>query len=200
MSELELRKATAEDVPVLSRVLARAFADDPFYQWMMRRDRKRETYAHLFHETALRRISLPEDEVYTTTALHGAALWAPPGAWKMGLWQELALFPQIVRCTGASRILQVLSGTNRILAHHPRAPHYYLFILGVDPSAQGRGVGRALLRPILERCDRERQPAYLETTKESNIAFYQACGFKVTGEITVPYDGPKIWFMWRDPA
>lgn len=200
MEDLTIRKATEEDVPTLGHVLARAFEDDPFLRFLMHKDDQRQRYGHLFHEVALRRIGLPQGEVYTTSELRGAALWTPPGAWKMGAWQQLGMLPTFVRCTGLARMLKVVLGTHVVLRRHPLPPHYYLFILGVDPSSQGRGIGRALLRPILDRCDRERAPAYLETAKESNIAFYQACGFRVTGEVGVPYGGPRVWLMWRAPG
>jgi hypothetical protein len=51
---------------------------------------------------------------------------------------------------------------------------------------------------VLDRCDREGLGAYLESSKEKNIPYYQRFGFTVTGEITLP-DGPNVWPMWRDP-
>src|SRR5262249_38331597 len=95
-------------------------------------------------------------------------------------------------------------------------PHWYLAFLGTDPSAQGQGLGPAIMRPVLEQCDsdgvaaylessKEDQPnmqagtpAYLESSKESNISFYERFGFKVIGEHRLP-GGPKVWPMWRDP-
>jgi ribosomal protein S18 acetylase RimI-like enzyme len=78
-------------------------------------------------------------------------------------------------------------------------PHCYLAILGVDPEAQRRGLGSRLLRPVLARCDRERVPAYLESSKEANIAFYERHGFAVTDEVALPR-GPRLWLMWRRPC
>ena len=40
-------------------------------------------------------------------------------------------------------------------AKHPREPHWYLALLGVDPDHQGRGFGSHLMQPVLTRCDRE---------------------------------------------
>ena len=81
---------------------------------------------------------------------------------------------------------------------HPEEPHWYLAVLGTAPEHQGKGVGSALISPILQKCDAEGVPAYLESSKESNIPFYQRHGFEVTGEIKVK-NGPTLWPMWRDP-
>jgi hypothetical protein len=51
---------------------------------------------------------------------------------------------------------------------------------------------------VLDDCDRNEVGAYLESSKESNLAFYGRHGFRVTDELTLP-DGPVIWSMWRDP-
>jgi ribosomal protein S18 acetylase RimI-like enzyme len=83
---------------------------------------------------------------------------------------------------------------------HPKGPpHWYLGVLGTRKKAQGRGVGSSLLAPVLDRCDDEGIPAYLESSKHSNIAFYRRHGFEVTGEIPLPFGGPSVWSMWRDP-
>ena len=69
---------------------------------------------------------------------------------------------------------------------HPRDPHYYLAVLGTDPDEQGRGIGSALIQPVLETCDRDEVPAYLESSKERNIDFYARHGFRVTDELVLP--------------
>ena len=54
------------------------------------------------------------------------------------------------------------------------------------------------MAPVLEICDRQRVPAYLEATSERNRELYLRHAFEVTGEINVP-DGPTLWCMWRTP-
>ena len=72
-------------------------------------------------------------------------------------------------------------------------------MLGTEPSAQGRGIGSALMAPMIERCEAEGLPAYLESSKESNLAFYHRQGFEVTREFPVHGGrGPSMWFMWRN--
>ena len=101
----------------------------------------------------------------------------------------------------------LVNGTNRLTGMrlldavdraHPHEPHWYLAVLGVDPSMQGRGLGRALLEPVLDRCDEQFEPAYLETQKPDNLPFYERFGFRVVGEVSVA-GSPTMWRMWRDP-
>jgi predicted N-acetyltransferase YhbS len=82
----------------------------------------------------------------------------------------------------------------------PAEPLWYLDQLGVDPSRQGGGLGRALVQFGLERAAAAGLPAFLETAKEPNLGFYASLGFSVVDEGTVPDGGPRIWFMRRDPA
>lgn len=196
---LEVRKAAPADVPALTGVLARAFDDDPMANWFVAQDDRRAERLQHMHRIELEKISLPHGEVYTTSGLHGAALWAPPGKWKMGLLQQLALLPAMLKAVTLRRAPMVLSGVGAVEKRHPETQHWYLFVLGADTPHQGKGVGSALLQPVLQRCDRDGVPAYLESSKEKNLPLYERHGFRVTGEMTVPHGGPKIWLMWRDP-
>jgi GNAT superfamily N-acetyltransferase len=81
---------------------------------------------------------------------------------------------------------------------HPVEPHYYLFLLGTRPEWQGRGLGSSLMAPVLQTCDRDRVPAYLEATSERNVPLYLRHGFDVTADIQVP-GGQRMWPMWRTP-
>ena len=197
--DVEVRKVTAEDVPRLNAVLARAFDDDPFANWFVLQDKRRARRIYDFMDVGLRQMTLPHGECYTTPDLQGAALWTPPGKWKLGMLQQLLLIPSMVKCAGWKRIPKVMGGVSAIEKKHPAVPHYYLMVLGTEPDLQGRGIGSQLLAPILARCDQERMPAYLESSKEKNLPLYERNGFKVTEEFTIPDGGPKLWLMWRDP-
>jgi ribosomal protein S18 acetylase RimI-like enzyme len=82
-------------------------------------------------------------------------------------------------------------------AHHPREPHYYLQFIGVRPEFQGTGIGSALLRAVLDGCDREGAAAYLEADEWSRL-LYEKHGFEASAEIRLP-KGPSFWPMWRAP-
>ena len=97
-----------------------------------------------------------------------------------------------------------LVGTRKVAfvdRRHPAdLPHWYLHYLGASPESQGRGLGSALLAPVLERCDREGLPAFLETSTPRARALYSRHGFEVSGRFDLPGGGPPIWQMWREPS
>jgi ribosomal protein S18 acetylase RimI-like enzyme len=84
--------------------------------------------------------------------------------------------------------------------HHAPERHYYLFVLGVEPELQGRGIGGQLMRPVLDICDREGLPAYLETALEIDVKFYTKHGYQVVEEIVPAPTAPKLWLMKRPPV
>jgi ribosomal protein S18 acetylase RimI-like enzyme len=85
----------------------------------------------------------------------------------------------------------------RIERRHPETAHWYLSELGVRPQSQGRGLGSRLMFEMLARCDRERVPAYLESSTERSRALYERHGFQTTEVIRMPRGGPPLWLMWR---
>jgi GNAT superfamily N-acetyltransferase len=193
-----VRRAGADDVPALGAMLARAFLEDPVAAWAFKPAGVRESALERFQATRLRQL-LDHGEVWRTDDLSCAALWAAPGRWRPKPREEA----QVARCFLHPRLITRLPltavGWQLLERRHPSTPeHWYLAVLGTDPSAQGRGLGSAVLSTMLEQCDRDGVPAYLESSKERNIDFYARHGFRVTGEIRL-LRGPPMWPMWRDP-
>lgn len=192
-----MRRATAADVPALARMLTRAFLDDPVAAWSCRPEALRPRVLERFQATRLRQL-LDEQEVWTTPQLSTAALWAPPKRWKNTPRQDLALARSLLHPRLLARAPLVASGFLGIERRHPHhPPHWYLAVLGTEPAAQGQGLGSAVLAPVLAQCDADGIGAYLESSKERNIAFYARHGFRVTAELRLPR-GPRIWAMWRE--
>jgi GNAT superfamily N-acetyltransferase len=196
----DIRKTTQADLGPVARTLALAFENDPHFAWIVREPQTRLERLERAFTLFARRLWLPHDEGYTHERLAGAALWMPPDTWHVGLLTQLLMGPATFRILrrDTPRLLRAL---NFIERRHPRSPaHWYLPIIGVSPAWQGRGYGAALLRPVLERCDREQTPAYLEASTPRNRALYERHGFRVLEECTYAADAPPMWMMWREPA
>lgn len=191
-----VRTATEGDVPRMVDALTAAFDDDPVINWFVRDDELRTTAMAGFFDIATRHLTLPHGEVYTTSAATGAALWAPPGRWDLGPDEVEPLLPDLAAAFGDAKFERSLEGMALMDAHHPDEPHFYLLLLGVRPGLQNRGIGSALLRTVLQRCDADGLPAYLEATSPRNVALYERHGFAVSEVLRLP-SGPPLWLMWR---
>jgi GNAT superfamily N-acetyltransferase len=193
-----VRRATARDIPALAAMLARAFLDDPVASWAWRPDRLRLGALERFQAVRLRQL-LAGEEVWTNDELTCAALWAPPGRWHSSLRETAELVPSFLHPRLFMRMPMVALGWEKLERAHPhKPPHLYLALLGTEPEAQGRGLGSAVLAPVLEQCDSDGVGAYLESSKKRNIDFYARHGFRVLDEIHL-LRGPTMWKMWRDP-
>jgi GNAT superfamily N-acetyltransferase len=180
----------------MASALADAFDDDPVMAWLFPSPSKRHKRLTRWFTIEGGR-HLRHDEVWTDDAVSGASYWDPPGEWRMTPGQIVRMLPSALPALGL-RIPIALRGLTRVEKVHPEEPHYYLAVLGTAAAAQGKGVGSALLAPVLDRCDAEGLPAYLESSKEKNLPFYARHGFEETGTVDLP-KGPRVWTMWRKP-
>jgi ribosomal protein S18 acetylase RimI-like enzyme len=200
---IEVRRARETDIPVLAEVLARAFAEDPALSYFTQRDERQHERMVAGMEAMLRYGSARLSDTYTTADLAGAAIWTPPGYSGLGLREWPGMLRKSLFMCGWRGLVTIRSARRVLderLARHIPEPNYYLSVIGVDPAGQGQGVGSALMRPILERCDREHVPASLATNLERNVRLYERHGFRVVDEVPIPKTTIPTWFMRRDPA
>ena len=192
-----VHQANGEDIGPVADSLARAFDDDPVMAWLFGEDRDRRLgrLRRFFRQEGRRHVG--HDGVFTNDGRQGAAMWAPPDEWRVGFLDIVRMVPVMLPALGP-RLRRALGGLDKMERAHPRAPHWYLAFLGTDPAHQGRGVGRSLVEPVLERCDATGLGAYLESSKPQNVPYYERFGFAATGQIDLP-GGPPLWPMWRDP-
>ncbi|UQA59294.1 GNAT family N-acetyltransferase [Polyangium aurulentum] len=127
----------------------------------------------------------------------GASLSFSPGQWPVGLrgqgWMTLSGLG-----VGLRGSLRYLTYERHTAHHHITEPHFYLFVLGVEPRLQGRGIGAALLRSFTARADAASKPCYLETDRISSVRLYERHGFEVMREIDIaPLGGLHMWLMRR---
>jgi ribosomal protein S18 acetylase RimI-like enzyme len=201
---INTRPARKADITELSHALGRAFYDDPVSIWIMPDDKTRAAHLRKFFAGITRHHHLAgggAEVASDGSTIGAAALWDPPGRWKQSAREQLMMLPSFLlgfgfRMTTGRKLGELLE---RMKQHHPEEPHWYLAVLGSDTVVRGKGYGHALMRSRLDRVDAEHAPAYLESSKYQNIAYYQRFGFEVTGELVVPNGGPTVWPMWRAP-
>ena len=193
-----VRPATRTDRAAIVRVFSAAFYDDPLMRWVFPHTGRRAG--------ALRRLYAMEVDTYlenglvfVTATRDAAATWLAPGQ-KESLRPRTALrhLPAFVAAAGPLRAIQALRTFSLSEGKKPTEPHYYLGTVGVASSAQGQGLGSALLAAVLPRIDDEAMPTYLLSSNASNVPLYERFGFRVLEEVQLPRGGPPLWPMYRD--
>lgn len=188
--------ASVDDAALLAAPLARAFHDDPMFAWILPDATTRTASLETFFGALARHVFLPAGKSVRLPDHAGAALWLPPG---VGTSRPGSVFavPGILGALG-TRLIAALPLFLEMELAHPHEEHHYLGVLGIDPSSQGKGLSKPLLAPTLARADGEAKPAYLETAKETNVAYYRRFGFEVKKEVRLK-DAPPLWCMLRPP-
>lgn len=192
----DLRRATPGDWQRVADITAEAFAEDPVNNWVFG---KFPPIRSMFRVMA-RDVYLPAGQCYLHKA-GGATMWMPPGSHSAPstLMQVKFAFGQLRHGTPGA-IRRGLNLSEKMQDWHPKAPHMYLFTIGTTRAARGKGVGKALLAPVLAACDAAGMPAYLENSNPANSGFYCAHGFERLGVFEIGGDGtPVMAPMWREP-
>jgi len=204
-TQVRIRKAGYDDIDTMKRVLARAYDKEPVLNWLVIQDAKRTQRRERFFEIQLGGFdSIQHDHVFTTEQLNGIAIWYPPepqDCWNAPPLKVLSLMPKLISVHGLRKMPSIDSGIRMIVKHHlknMKDPHYYLEVMGVEPTHQREGIGTHLLQHGLRMCNEKGVPAYLETATEENVRLYQKNGFKVIEDFVLP-KGPKVWTMIYEP-
>lgn len=201
MTAVDVRPPTKSDVKQLAAVLGRAFQNDPVMSWILADDTRRAKGLPRLFAAITRHHFLAGGGAEVAGRggeIGAAALWDGPGRWKQTPREELRMLPTLLLAFGRS-LGQGQRVVDLMKEHHPEEPHWYLAVIGSDPTVRGGGFGHALMQSRLDRVDAEHAPAYLESSNPDNIPYYMRFGFEVTGEIPLPDGGPVLTPMWRAP-
>ena len=194
MQPTRVRAATsAEETPAVQAIVA-AFASDPVARWVWPRAEQYLANMAPFAR-AFGGAGFEHGAAHCTDDISGAALWLPPGVNP----NEEAMVQIIENSVGETVRGDLYAVLEQMADFHPQEPLWYLPLIGVDPPHQGKGHGGALLAYALERCDREKRLAYLESSNPKNISLYQRHGFKAIGTIQAG-SSPPLVPMLRTPA
>ena len=188
----------ASDLPAAARVLTRAFRDNPGMLAILRgdppelRERLLEPCMVGFTRAALRwgvaEVARLDGEI------RGVSLSFLPGEFPPPFW-SMFVMARGPLLAGPRRALRFARVDHTQRQNHPRDRHAYLWFLAVDPAAQGRGLGSALLESLARKAAAERVQCYLETDKASLVRLYERHGYAVKGETWVRGLDLRLWLM-----
>jgi ribosomal protein S18 acetylase RimI-like enzyme len=186
MDHPNVRAAGPEDEAAVLSIITLAFAADPVVRWATP-DPGKFLASIPKLAGAFGGAGFAHDSVYLAEG-GGAAMWLPPG-----VEPDSERLGAIVMEYGAPERLEDLGAVMEQMQHsHPERPHWYLSMIGVDPAMQGRGVGAALMKHALARCDADGVAAYLESSNPRNISLYERHGFEAVTTIQIGSSPPLV--------
>jgi GNAT superfamily N-acetyltransferase len=191
-----IRAAGAGDREGIVRVLDTAFQGDPVSGWVFPEPAHRRV-AHPRLMAAFTDIVLAEGRVDLAEDGAACALWlSVPADPHDDDDADTAVQLRETVDPGNERVEQIARLTAAV--HPSGRAHAYLWMIAAAPDRQGEGLGTALVQSVLDRCDRENLPAYLEASNARSRRLYERLGFVDRPVLDLP-DGPRMWPMWREP-
>lgn len=185
--------ASASDERPIIDVLVRANWEDPVARWVWP-----DSQQFLMHFPSFVRAfggkAFAHGSAYYVDGYVGAALWLPPDVHP----DEEALIALVQQTVSEHIQKDFFAVFEQMGRYHPSEPHWYLPLMGVDPSQQGKGFGSALLQHTLIQFDRDNKLAYLESSNPRNISLYKRHGFELLGSIQIG-TSPSMAPMLRRP-
>jgi ribosomal protein S18 acetylase RimI-like enzyme len=188
-----IKNAILSDESNMIDVIVLAFSTDPGARWTWP-----DPHQYLLHFPELVKAfggkAFENKSGYYAEGYGGAALWLPPNVHP----NENAMTVLIERTAPTKIQKEITRVFEKMENYHPKEPHWYLPLIGVDPFLQGNGIGSALMKHALVACDRENKFAFLESTNLRNVPLYERHGFEVLGNIQVG-TSPNLYPMIRSP-
>ncbi len=190
-----MREAKRDDWRQLGGIIAEAFAEDPVNLWLFG---NREAMPPVF-STLARAIYLPRGFCHVRGD-DGATMWSHSSAsLDLPFWPTLGLVAAMLTKGSKGAAKRGLAAGEAMKREHPESPHIYLFAIGTRKAARGKGLGKALISPVLEAADRKGLPCYLENSNPANTGFYRSRGFERMKLFEPGPGAPPLEAMWREP-
>ncbi|MBI4934142.1 MAG: GNAT family N-acetyltransferase [Actinobacteria bacterium] len=198
---MPIRPLSVDDHAGAAAALATAFHADPMMVHLAPSDTRRARMLPPYFRSVLRQATagVPLVTDGDAGAVAGCAIAMPPGTYPLPLLPQLKEWRTILT-SGVRATVRHFVEIPPIERLHPNEPFWYLMYLGVDPTAQGSGHGRRLVRAVTDEADRDGVSTYLVTMKEANLGFYAGAGFELRDTARMGRHGPATWTMLRPPS
>lgn len=189
-----MKKATKTEKQLVTKILVESFSQNASVNYIIKKDNKKTERIHALMEYSFE-ICLMFGEVFLSDDNKACALIVYPEKKKTTLKSILLDAGLIFRSVGFGNISKTLKREKLISSIQPKIPMAYLWFIGVDPEAQGRGIGSTLLQEVIDYCNTNNRPIYLETSTVKNLPWYDKFRFEVYNEQDLTY---HLYFLKRD--
>ena len=193
MSNPEIVTASYADIPALTQMFINAYADNEAMQAALRSDEMAD-YAHdAYWRFALGEWGAKQGTVFTTPERDGCVIMIPPGKHQPDVMQKMEAWAIVSRMMGPGRVELARDITEQMLSGPLNQDSYWLWGLGVDPSAGGNGYAGALIKQVTDLADADNKACYVVASSEKVVKTFERRGCAVLSKSeNFPY-----WFMLR---
>ena len=178
-----MKRATLADADRVKNILLLSFKNDPHVNFLLeesKNERKLNILIDYVADQTFRR-----GEIYLSDDDNGVALWDFERNEKMTLhsiWRNLAFLTRI----GIRSVIRIVKSEAHVHNNFRKYLRYcHLYMIGVLPEAQGKGLASALMNPMIQRMKEKSIPVFLETANLRNVEIYKKKGFKIFETLTV---------------
>jgi GNAT superfamily N-acetyltransferase len=201
---LRVHQLSADDAATAGALLAASHRDYPAFLAEFPDPRVRNRALTPFQTAAARDAATHGSAAgaFLDDHLVGVALWQPPGRFPLSPLRKARMTPALLRVAIAAprafpRFARSGAALERAL---PDEPVWYLLALGVQPNAQRRGVGAALLAAGLAVVDANHIACHLHTSDPANVEYYLRWGFELTQPAFPAGPGGPTYYGMTRPA
>lgn len=192
--KVQIRKMKNEEIPQVAEMLGGAFAPNPEFLIIYR---NRPMKARQMQNHFEWRLKDPRGK-YFVAELNGRIVGV------MGVAKSPDCFTVDLKATlsfvrtvgGLGPLVRFLKFLNAWRKQHPRQPHSHLWLIGIEPEFQHKGIGGQLMTFYCALIDQDGIEAYHEADRRENVPFYERYGFRVVGEEMI--SGARTRYMLRD--
>lgn len=194
---------TEEYLNKAADTLARAFLHYPYPGGAVSGDERQAKALSIMFDLEVKRICAFAEIVSESSECNGVAVWCRIKEINNGVSLSKQ-FRALISCMKPSEMVKTVRRCLSIERERKRLhlsdDTVYLYILGVAPESQGKGVGSALVREKLAECDKEGCTVYLETNTEHNVGYYESFGFSLVKKVIEEHGAFTTWYMIREPS
>lgn len=191
--------ADQSDLDACVATLVDSHLDYAWEEWAVVGGDRRARLEEAFRSD-LQMLGLPHGVVMKTRQCEAVAVWLPADAGELLTVDERLRRDEVTSTIFGNRMATVAEVDDIVGSAPCPDADWHLATMGALPALQRQGLGSAVLTPMLDRLDGNRQSARLETSTTANVAFYERHGFEVVAEPELPHGAPTTWLMHRRPV
>ncbi|QSJ14966.1 GNAT family N-acetyltransferase [Nostoc sp. UHCC 0702] len=192
-------KNSSAQIQKIANILTESFLDDPSFSFIFGNNSHQSNALNALFETFVTD-GIKRGKIMIAPDEQGACIWYPPEVeifdeqFQENLGKMIGNISEIADKESSKRFEKVIE---RISENEPKQTRCEVFFIGLKPSARGQGIGKTLLKPVLDYADKNQVGCYLVSSNQRNISFYERHGFKKSCliEISNTYSMTR---MWRD--